>query len=560
MDEAGEEQQANRRQKPDPAKALEQALADADTARAAAEEARAEAYTYALEREATLRELAEARDEVRRERTQATALVQANEALERANRDLEARVAERMAAIAEVNAMLRAAADTLPHLVWSALPGGAWRYANRRWVEHTGMTAEEVLGFGWLDAVHPDDREHVTEAWKAAVIRGELRVEHRLRGRDGTFEWFETRALPLRGQRWGREGDLERWFGTSTNIEEAKRAEAALRMSEARFRGFAETTDDVVWIVNAATGRIEYLSPAYERVCGEPRAAVVGAPCHRPELLHPDDRARVAEALAQAPAGRRFDIEYRIVRPNDGTVRWIRDVGFPVRGEDGRTLWFAGLARDITGRKEAEARQGLLLGELNHRVKNALATVQSIASQTARSTEIPEAFRKTFQSRLLALAQAHGLLTQRAWQDASLHDLIHRTLAPHADGRDLSNRVQIDGLEVWLRPEAAIAMHMALHELATNATKYGAFSVPGGRVEVSWLCTNGNGDSPNLLEFLWREWGGPKVKAPTRIGFGSRLLQRGLVQQFGANTELSFAPEGVEFRFAAPLGGGLRHT
>ncbi|MDO9712208.1 sensor histidine kinase [Paracraurococcus lichenis] len=571
-------------------------MAAAEDARTDAAEARAEADANALERDAALRELAEARAEAKRaymqisvlqaklaeaeSRTRAceddvsaqaeelrvvaeklhaqtSALAKANEARERANRDLEARVAERTAEVAEVNAILRDAADALPHLVWSARPGGAWRYANRRWVEHTGIAADDARGFGWLEAVHPDDRDRVMAAWAAATTHGELRVEHRLRGRDGVYEWFETRALSLRGRRWGREADPERFFGTSTNIEEAKRAEAALRLSEARFRGFAETTDDVVWIVNGETGQIEYLSLAYERVCGEPRAAVVGLPCHRSELLHPEDRGRVAEALGALPAGARFDIVYRIVRPSDGAVRWIRDVGFPVPGEDGRILWFAGLARDITAAKEAETRQALLLGELNHRVKNALTAVQSIAAQTARGAEHPDAFQSRFQSRLIALAQAHDMLTQRAWRDAALGDLIRRTLAPHADGGDIAARVHAAGPSVWLRPEAAIAMHMALHELATNAAKYGALSTPGGRVEVTWHCVADEGDGATRLNLLWCERGGPRVEPPTRTGFGSRLLERGLVQQFGASTSLTFTPEGVEFRFSATIGTGL---
>ncbi|WP_149536637.1 sensor histidine kinase [Siccirubricoccus phaeus] len=507
---------------------------------AAAEARQAEVETFAEELHVANEEL----------RAQGEELARANDALARANQELERRVAERTAELADANAMLRSAADTMPHLVWSARPGGAWSYANRRWTEHTGLTAEEAVGFGWLAAVHPEDRGRVLDAWRAAVGTGELRVEHRLCGRDGTYERFESRGLPLRG----REGHSELWFGTSTNVEEARRAEAALRESEARFRGFAEATADVLWVVDAETRRLEYLSPAFEAVWGVPRAEVMDDLGRWAGMLHPEDRARVLEALPAALAGGRVDAEYRIVRPADGQVRWVRDVGFPVRDAEGRVRRAAGLARDVTAAKEAEAGQRLLLRELDHRVKNTLASVQSIAAQTARGAATAEGFREAFQARLVALAAAHDLLTRGAWQGVALAEVVRRTLAPHAGGEAGAERVSADGPGVWLRPEAAIALHLALHELATNAAKYGALSAPGGRAEVSWQTTAGPGD---LLEVRWRERGGPRVWPPARRGFGSRLLERGLAHQFGADAELTFAPGGVEYRLRAPLVAAL---
>ncbi|WP_169747450.1 sensor histidine kinase [Belnapia moabensis] len=478
-------------------------------------------------------------------------LARANDALSRVNQELERRVVERTAELAEANAMLRASTDTMPHLVWSSRPGGAWHYANRRWTEYTGQTAEEAAGFGWLDPVHPEDRGPVLEAWRVAVACRELRVEHRLRGRDGSYERFETRGLPLRG----RDGSSELWFGTSTNVEQARRGEAALRESEARFRDFAEATADVLWVVDAETRRLEYLSPAFEAVWGVPRAEVMDDLGRWAEMLHPEDRARVLEAFPTTLTGGRVDTEYRIVRPADGQVRWVRDLGFPVRDAKGRVRRVAGLARDVTARKEAEAAQRLLLRELNHRVKNTLASVQSIAAQTARGSEAAD-FRTAFQARLAALAAAHDLLTRQAWQGVPLAEVVHRTLAPHAGREAGADRVSAKGPGVWLRPEAAIALHLALHELATNAAKYGALSAPGGRVEVMWRTTS-PGD---LLEVHWRERGGPPVRPPARRGFGSRLLERGLALQFGAKAELSFASEGVEYRLRAPLSAGLGQT
>jgi PAS domain S-box-containing protein len=488
-----------------------------------------------------------------------TALKEARAVLGGAGRALE-QVEARTAELAAANALLRAIADTVPHLVWSSRPGGDWRFANRRWTEHTGLSEEASAGLGWERAIHPEDRERVMQAWRDAVVSGELLVEHRLLGRDGTERWFVTHALPLRDFRWGGEDDTEHWFGTSTDIDDAWQAKLALSTSEARFRCFAEMTPDVVWMVDARTGDLEYISPAFEQLWGESREAVMADLGRWADMIHPDDRDRVLAALpGTALRGERGDIEYRILRAADGALRWVRDVGFPVRDPEGRIRWAAGLARDITARKEAEAAQALLLAELNHRVKNALAAAQSVASQTARTTTGSTDFLAAFQARLLALAQAHDLLTREAWRGASLGEVIRRTLAPHA-GRDADPAVALQGPDVRLRPEAAIALHMALHELATNAAKHGALSAPGGRVDVTWRRVGGAQDGGIALELRWRESGGRAVEVPVRRGFGSRLLEQGLPRQIGGEATLSFAPGGVEYVLRAPLGASLAQS
>jgi PAS domain S-box-containing protein len=202
-----------------------------------------------------------------------------------------------------------------------------------------------------------------------------------------------------------------------------------LRESEARFRGFAEATADVLWVVDAETRRLEYLSPPFEAVWGAPRAEVMGDLGRWAGMLHPEDRARVLEALPTALTGAVVDTDYRILRPADGQVGWVRDIGFPMRDEESRVRRAAGLARDVTAAKEAEAGQRLLLRELNHRVKNTLASVQAIFAQTARGGEAAD-FRAAFQARLAALAAAHDLLTRQAWQGVPLADVARRTLAP----------------------------------------------------------------------------------------------------------------------------------
>jgi PAS domain S-box-containing protein len=345
-------------------------------------------------------------------------------------------------------------------------------------------------------------------------------------------------------------------------VEGARRLEAALRESEERFRGFADASPAVLWIAGAEGEALEYLSPSYERVWGEPRDAVLRDLGRWADLLHPEDRAAAADGLRRVFGGERVSAEYRIRRGGDGAVRWIRDVAFPIRDAEGRVRRAGGLAQDITDEREAGRRQRVLLDELNHRVKNALAGVQALAAQTARGQDglqTPDAFFRAFGERLIALGRAHDLLTREAWQGASLSEVVRGTLAPY-DGRGADPaRIVARGPEVRLVPNAAVALHMAFHELATNAARYGALTAREGRVEVAWSVAPGAAAAPNpdegaVLKIRWRERGGPRVPGPpARRGFGSRLVERGLSRQLGGEARLDFQPAGVEFSLRLPL-------
>ena len=196
-----------------------------------------------------------------------------------------------------------------------------------------------------------------------------------------------------------------------------------------------------------------------------------------------------------------------------------------------------GVFDDVTERRAAEKRQRMLINELNHRVKNTLATVQSIAAQTLRSTPNLLTARESFEARLVALAAAHDLLTAQSWHGARLGDVVATALAPF----ETLERPQIgrSGPPVWLSAPRALALSLALHELATNAAKHGALSTPKGKVTIRWSVSG-----PSLT-LTWREEGGPRVETPVRAGFGARLLQRSLAQELNGQVEMVFAPEGV---------------
>ncbi|HEY4140420.1 MAG TPA: sensor histidine kinase, partial [Pseudolabrys sp.] len=225
--------------------------------------------------------------------------------------------------------------------------------------------------------------------------------------------------------------------------------------------------------------------------------------------------------------------------------RWLSAWGlveFEGSGANRKAVAIAGASRDLSETKRADELQRLLTNELNHRIKNSLATVQSIVTTSLRTAEDLEAARESVNARIVSLAGAHDLLTDRNWSGANVCDLVARAIAPFA-----SSHIVVEGPSLDVTPKQALALSMALHELGTNAAKYGALSQPGGRVELRWNVEN------EQLHLAWREIGGPTVVAPSRRGFGSRLLEGVLSQDLGGQSRLEFAADGVRCSITAPL-------
>jgi two-component sensor histidine kinase len=221
----------------------------------------------------------------------------------------------------------------------------------------------------------------------------------------------------------------------------------------------------------------------------------------------------------------------------------------------------SGAFRDTHERRSAEERQGLLVAELTHRIKNTLALVLAMAEQTRRTVSSPDAFHAVFRDRLAALARAHDALRRGGETGTTLEAVAREALAPYGAGRagavTAAPRVEVVGPEVRLSSGAAVALGMAFHELATNAAKHGALSAPGGLVRLSWGAAEADADGTRWHEVLWEESGGPPVAgAPARRGFGTRLLERGLAAQIGGAVTLDFAPSGLRCRIRLPADGG----
>ncbi|MCX7312719.1 MAG: PAS domain S-box protein [Alphaproteobacteria bacterium] len=269
---------------------------------------------------------------------------------------------------------------------------------------------------------------------------------------------------------------------------------------------------------------------------------------------HPDDRDVDEDLYRRQVAGDIgfYSIEKRFIR-RDGRVIWMGIRSSTVRDATGHFLHGVRVVQDITERKEAEDRQKLLIDELNHRVKNTLATVQSLATQTARCSSSPEQFCNAFEGRLIALSQAHDQLTRRHWKSADLRDIVEGATSPHiARSPESQDRIVIDGEPITVTPRVALTLALGLHELTTNAAKYGALSEAAGRIEVNWRIVDQLPAAP-ILRIEWRERGGPQVAVPARQGFGTRFIEGSVASELRGKARLDYAADGLMCTMDIPL-------
>jgi PAS domain S-box-containing protein len=260
--------------------------------------------------------------------------------------------------------------------------------------------------------------------------------------------------------------------------------------------------------------------------------------------IHPDDVEGFQRSQAESvAAGGTYDAVFRMIRPDDERTIWLRVGGVASHDAQGRVVCVTGIVRDVSGRKFEEEQRQTLMAELDHRVKNVLATVQALAIQTAKRTTSLDGFLQNFGGRLKAMASANELLTAARWRGAAVDHLAAAELGALAPGQ-----TSWDGPELFLTPRAANALSLALHELATNAVKFGALSVESGHVDVRWKRLADGG-----FELLWSESGGPTVFAPLRRGFGSTLLDQVTGRELNGGTAVEYRPAGVQARLRAGL-------
>jgi PAS domain S-box-containing protein len=313
---------------------------------------------------------------------------------------------------------------------------------------------------------------------------------------------------------------------------EQVRAEAELKAQRDRAQNVLDGMGDGFMLLSHDLTILE-INDEGARVEGRPREAMIGRSHWE---IWPDTwDMPLGETYRRAMSERTpFAIENRYVW--EDREAWLDVRGYPV--DEGLAVFF----RDISEKKRAEEHLRLMINELNHRVKNSLATVQAIASQTLRRDEVPAPVREALTQRLKALAQAHDVLTGEKWSGASLKEIALLAAAPYGGVGFV-----IEGPRITLPPKTAIAMALAFHELATNAAKYGALSRPSGVIEIRWTV------SDNRVRLTWRERGGPEVEPPRQSGYGMRLIERALAAEFDGEVKLAFEREGLACEIDANL-------
>lgn len=323
-------------------------------------------------------------------------------------------------------------------------------------------------------------------------------------------------------------------------LEEIQAGAVALRESEDHYRHAVELNPQVSWTARP-DGRLDRVAQRWHDWTG-----TTGLGSSWGDAVHPDDLASSIEAWSlSCRTGIPYEIEHRI-RMRSGHYRWMRSRAYPRYRPDGAIVAWYGTTEDIDEERQADERQQLLIRELHHRVKNTLSTVQAVMGSTARTSATIGQFQEAFSARLASLARTHSLLTSDIRQRVGFRHLLEAELEPYTEG----DRVSLSGPDIDLPSDIAVPLGMAIHELTTNAVKYGALSSRSGRLVITWTRRRA---SAAVMGWTWREQGGPTVAPPRHEGFGSKLLQRVLKQQIGADLRFDFLPTGLEVVGDIPL-------
>lgn len=397
-----------------------------------------------------------------------------------------------------------------------------------------------------LNSIHPADLAEMQSAVNETMAKGtDYNVQYRVNRPDGKLAWVLVRGQLVRDD----QGQTVAMCGVSLDITELKAMQEKLARSEERLQlALGASTMVGIWDWDLQTDLI-YADPNFAEIYTvQPDRAAAGAPLEEyTRNFHPADMPAFEAELARVFSGQpTFEAEYRIVQP-DGGARWVHARGRLIRNAAGEPIRFSGAAVEITDRKQAEEKQKLLMHELAHRVKNTLAVVQAIATQSLRHASSIEDASQKLQSRLAALSKAHDVLTQGDWRGAALDDVVTNTL--HNIGMQDTGRIRVRGNKAVLGPQAAMSFGLVLHELMTNAVKYGALSNEAGHVDIEWSISRENGE--RSLHFGWTEANGPTVAAPQQRGFGSRLIKSSLGSL--GDVDIAYHPSGLVLKMSAPM-------
>lgn len=440
----------------------------------------------------------------------------------------------------------RLMSEHAPVMIWMSDAQGHCLHLNRMLRTFWGIDESDIAGFDWSKTIHPADAPEIGSLMLSALQNQKsVTVKGRYANALGQYRVLQTDARP----RLSASGEFLGMIGVNVDITEREDAEKALRESEQRFRNAVEAAPSGM-IMTDSEGRIVLSNAHAEKLFGYTRDEMVGQLIEMlvPERFrrhHPNHRKGYHDHPSARVMGIGRDL---FARRKDGTEMPVEIGLSPFETNEG--LMALAAIVDISDRKKAEAHRELLIAELNHRVKNTLSTVQSLALQTFKDVSDKSAVN-AFEARLLALSSAHDVLTRESWEGAGLRDVVEQAIAPHRS--EFDGRFVLDGPEVRLTPKSALAMAMGLHELCTNAAKYGALSSPNGSISITWAVAEG--DSAAQLCLHWQERGGPIVQEPRRKGFGSLLIEKLLASDVDGKVLLSYHPEGVHCAIIAPVPG-----
>jgi PAS domain S-box-containing protein len=425
--------------------------------------------------------------------------------------------------------------------------------AGLQFMSQGGMQVMEVDDFGaikgcdWRAFWHGPDHEKARQAVETALAGGTARFQGATPTAKGNPRWWDVAVTPI----MGADGKVEKLLSISRDITSTKHSEEALRESQRRLHAVLDNATVSIFLMNEHQHCI-YMNAAAENLTGYTLDEAQGRPLH--DVIHHTRPDGSHFPLEECPIDRAFPEEHQVQGEEvfvhkDGSFFPVSFTASPIRDEEAKTIGTIIEVRDISAEKKAQEHQQLLINELNHRVKNTLATVQSIASRTLRNTSSADQARDALEGRLMALSRTHDVLTRENWESAELGEIIARAVEPYQG--DADGRFQLEGPQVRLPPRMALAIAMALQELATNAVKYGALSGPAGEVGIQWSVTRGGEEA--RLSLTWRESGGPPVHTPTRRGFGTRLIERSLAQDLNGQVQIEFGPTGVVCTVDAPI-------
>jgi PAS domain S-box-containing protein len=437
----------------------------------------------------------------------------------------------------ESEARYRALYEDNPSMYFTVDAVGTVLSVNQFGAQALGYTNAELVGQTVLKVIHEEDREAAQQQLvlcarnPSTPVKGEIRKVRR----DGSVLWVRETARAVQAPDGGTVILI-----VCEDITKRKQAEALLKESKTRLSDALAAGLVVAFEWDAATGRSQRSDNA-DRIMG------VVDDGQFLWQVHPDDRGNfIAHIRGLSPDNPSYALTFRFVRP-DGRQVWLEETARGEFDSTGRLLRINGLTRDITERRELEDHKNTLISELDHRVKNVLATVLTVASRTQETSSSMAEFVVALEGRIKSMATTHELLSHRRWQGIPLAELMRHELAPYAT----ASNAHIDGPDVVLSAAAGQALGMVLHELATNAAKFGAMSTGSGRVSVRWSFRR-NGHAESSLCIQWKENGGPIVVPPTRSGFGTSVVRELIPYELGGTVDLMHLPEGVHCKLEIP--------